>query len=174
MHQQPFKFGVPSTLKAKNSLDKDAVRKFISDSPLQGLMVFYNKQYISQVCWINTLIWALFLFSYYDQVKAGIKCLQLYIFFFFSLRLPLKAPLEPYQPFTVYGEGSKIIIQNSVFPQTPFQAVFLFEFQCVYTQSFLTLSNPMDCGPPGSSVYGIIPSRILEWVAISFSTGYRM
>ena len=30
--------------------------------------------------------------------------------------------------------------------------------------------NPMDCSPPGSSVYGILQARILEWVAISFST----
>ena len=27
----------------------------------------------------------------------------------------------------------------------------------------------MDCSPPGSSVQGIIPARILEWVALSFS-----
>ena len=29
--------------------------------------------------------------------------------------------------------------------------------------------DPMDCSPPGSSVYGISQARILEWVAISFS-----
>ena len=29
----------------------------------------------------------------------------------------------------------------------------------------------MDCSLPGSSVYGLIPARILEWVAISFSKG---
>ena len=29
--------------------------------------------------------------------------------------------------------------------------------------------DPMDCSPPGSSVHGIIPARILEWVAISSS-----
>ena len=28
---------------------------------------------------------------------------------------------------------------------------------------------PMDCSPLGSSVYGILQERILEWVAISFS-----
>ena len=28
---------------------------------------------------------------------------------------------------------------------------------------------PVDCNPPGSSVYGISQVRILEWVAISFS-----
>ena len=27
----------------------------------------------------------------------------------------------------------------------------------------------MDCGSPGSSVHGILPGRILEWVAIPFS-----
>ena len=29
--------------------------------------------------------------------------------------------------------------------------------------------DPVDCGPPGSSVHGILQARILEWVAISFS-----
>ena len=32
-----------------------------------------------------------------------------------------------------------------------------------------TLSDPMDCSLPGSSVHGIFQARILEWVAISFS-----
>ena len=38
-------------------------------------------------------------------------------------------------------------------------------------QSCPTLWVPMDCSPPGSSVHGISQTRILEWVAISFSTG---
>ena len=38
-------------------------------------------------------------------------------------------------------------------------------------QSCLTLRNPMDCSPPGSSVHGILQARILEWVAISSSRG---
>ena len=33
------------------------------------------------------------------------------------------------------------------------------------TQSCLTLSNPMDCSPPGSSVHGIFQARVLEWGA---------
>ena len=36
-------------------------------------------------------------------------------------------------------------------------------------QSCLTLSDPMDCSPPGSSVHGIFPARVLEWAAIAFS-----
>ena len=41
--------------------------------------------------------------------------------------------------------------------------------ECVQTQLCLTLCNPTDCSPPGSSVYGILQAKILEWVAISFS-----
>jgi len=36
-------------------------------------------------------------------------------------------------------------------------------------ESCPTLSDPMDCGPPGSSVYGIFQARVLEWGAIAFS-----
>ena len=36
-------------------------------------------------------------------------------------------------------------------------------------QSCPTLSNPMDCGLPGSSVHGIFQERVLEWDAIAFS-----
>ena len=32
-----------------------------------------------------------------------------------------------------------------------------------------TLCEPMDCSPPGSSIHGIFQTRILEWVAVSFS-----
>ena len=32
-------------------------------------------------------------------------------------------------------------------------------------QSCLTLCDPMDCSPPGSSVHGILQARTLEWVA---------
>ena len=36
-------------------------------------------------------------------------------------------------------------------------------------QSCLTLSDPMDCRLPGSSVRGIFQARVLEWGAIAFS-----
>ena len=51
-----------------------------------------------------------------------------------------------------------------------------FLLQCVkvkseneVSQSCLTLSNPMDCSLPGSSIHGIFQARVLEWVAIAFS-----
>ena len=37
------------------------------------------------------------------------------------------------------------------------------------TQSYPTPSDPMDCGPPGSSVHGIFQAKVLEWVAIAVS-----
>ena len=39
-------------------------------------------------------------------------------------------------------------------------------------QSCLTVCDPMDCSPPGSSVHGVLQARILEWVALPSSRGY--
>jgi len=38
-------------------------------------------------------------------------------------------------------------------------------------QSCLTLRDPMDCSPPGSSIHGIFQARVLEWVASAFYEG---
>ena len=50
-----------------------------------------------------------------------------------------------------------------------------FLLQCVkvrsereVAQSCPTLSNPMDCSPPGSSIHRIFQARVLEWGAIAF------
>ena len=39
-------------------------------------------------------------------------------------------------------------------------------------QSCSTLSNPMDCSPPDSSIHGIFQARVLEWCVIAFSVGF--
>ena len=54
---------------------------------------------------------------------------------------------------------------------------FLLQCMKVKTESevaqlCLTLSDPMDCSPPGSSVHGIFQARVLECVAIAFSMLY--
>ena len=41
--------------------------------------------------------------------------------------------------------------------------------QSEVAQSCLTLSNIMDCSPPGSCVHKIVQTRVLEWGAIAFS-----
>ena len=44
------------------------------------------------------------------------------------------------------------------------------ESESEVAQPCLTLSHPMDCSRPGSSVHGIFQARILEWGAIAFSS----
>ena len=43
------------------------------------------------------------------------------------------------------------------------------EVKVLVAQSCLTLCDPMDYSPPGFSVQGIFPARLLEWVTISSS-----
>ena len=40
---------------------------------------------------------------------------------------------------------------------------------CLVAQLYLTLCDPMDCGPPGSSVHGPLQAKVLDWVAVPFS-----
>ena len=42
---------------------------------------------------------------------------------------------------------------------------------CSVAKLCLTLCEPMDCSPPGSSVHGILQARVLEWVTIPPSRG---
>ena len=51
------------------------------------------------------------------------------------------------------------------------ESLFKKQCMCLVTQSCLTLCNPLDCSPPGSSVHGIFQARTLEWVAISSARG---
>ena len=41
------------------------------------------------------------------------------------------------------------------------------------TQSCPTISDPMDCSLPGSSIHGIFQAKILEWGAIAFSVDHH-
>ena len=51
--------------------------------------------------------------------------------------------------------------------------VYIYICMCAQSlQSCSTLCKLMDCGPPGSSVHGILQARILLWIAISSSNIY--
>ena len=82
------------------------------------------------------------------------------------------------------GKGPKELSPR--FPGTKVQSIYISHYPlirgdsltfllvcvCVKSlQSCLTLCNPVDCSPPGSSVLGISQARILEWVAILSSRG---
>ena len=47
----------------------------------------------------------------------------------------------------------------------------LYVWACSIAHSCLTLCDPVDCSPPGSSVHEILQARILEWVAMPSSRG---
>ena len=42
---------------------------------------------------------------------------------------------------------------------------------CLLAKSCLTLCDPVDCSPPGTSVHEMLQARVLEWIAISCSRG---
>ena len=56
-------------------------------------------------------------------------------------------------------------------PGVQFQATS--ESESEVAQSCPTLSDPMDCSLPGSSIHGIFQARVLEWGAIAFFAGYK-
>ena len=50
--------------------------------------------------------------------------------------------------------------------------VWILSYVCAKSfQSCLTLCDPMDCGPPSSSVHGILQARTVEWVSMPSSRG---
>ena len=51
-----------------------------------------------------------------------------------------------------------------------FFQVYSYVCVCLVTQLYMTLCDPMDYSPSGSSIHGILQARILESVAIPFST----
>ena len=53
---------------------------------------------------------------------------------------------------------SDFIVTRSFYLHLPW------ECYCCFNQLCLTLCDPMDCSPPGSSVHGISQARILEWL----------
>ena len=64
----------------------------------------------------------------------------------------------------ISGEGRGTQAQAYMTLDSAFSHCF-----CSVTPLCLTLGNPMDCIPPGSSVHEIFQARILEWVATSSS-----
>ena len=79
-----------------------------------------------------------------------------------SVRPHRQQPTRPRCPWNSPGKNTRV--------------GFHFLLQCMkvkseseVAQSCPTLSDPMDCSLPGSSIHGISQARVLEWVAIAFS-----
>ena len=71
----------------------------------------------------------------------------------------------------IFNKIRKQCLKTYGMPQKQFSKGSLWEKKVLVAQSCPILCDPMDCSPPGSSVHGIFQARILDWVAISFSSG---
>ena len=91
--------------------------------------------------------------------SSGTPIMWILVYLLFSNRYP---KLFPFFYFFLFWLRD---FPYAVFPIT----CVLFPCMCVFlVQLCLTLCDPMDCSPPGSSVCGILQARILERVAICF------
>ena len=68
---------------------------------------------------------------------------------------------------------SQRIHRKTIRTNKPFSKVSGHSEIVIVTQSCSTLCDPMDCSLPGPSVHGILQARILEWIAISFSSSMQ-
>ena len=79
-----------------------------------------------------------------------------------TLRPHRRQPTRPHRPWDSPGKnigvGCRFLLQ-----------CIKVKSESEIAQSCLTLSDPLDCSLPGSSVHGIFQARVLEWVALSFS-----
>ena len=73
-------------------------------------------------------------------------------------RQPMRLPRPWDSPGKNTGEGCRFLLQ-----------CMKVKSESEVAQSCLTLSDPMDCSLPGSSIHGIFQARVLEWGAIAFS-----
>ena len=125
---------------------------------------------------IETLCWAVWgttrlfskaaaLFSFLSAVHEGTN---------FSKSLPALVLIRLFNSRTLSGaKWYLIVVLICIFLMTnDVEHLFTCLLCCARSlQSCLILYNPMDCSLPGSSVHEILQTRILEWVAISFSRG---
>ena len=72
-----------------------------------------------------------------------------------------QAPPSWYSPGTNTGVGCHFLIQ-----------CMKMKSESEVAQSCPTLSDPIDCSLPGSSIHGIFQVRVLEWGATAFSIGF--
>ena len=68
-------------------------------------------------------------------------------------------PAEPHTELRLIGRPLQPTIFMSALEIWPY-------VRTLVIQSCLTLCDPMDCSPPGSSVHGLLQVRILEWAAL--------
>ena len=71
----------------------------------------------------------------------------------------------------ILGQGTRshMLQLRAHMPQLKILHATSSESESEVPQSCLTLSDPMDCSLPGSSVHGIFQAGVLEWGGVAFS-----
>ena len=67
---------------------------------------------------------------------------------------------------SIPAQGSFLFLTNYLASLSKIRLIKLNAVLCLVTQSCLTLCDPMDYSPPGSSIRGILQATVLEWVAM--------
>ena len=83
----------------------------------------------------------------------------------------LVGELRSHKPLSAAKKINEVIIQRNMITRCDKHYEGTVCVHAKLLQSCLTLSDPMDCSLPGSSMHGIPQARILEWVAIPFPRG---
>ena len=99
------------------------------------------------------------------QVRLVILLLLLLLSHFSRVRLCATPETAAHQAAPSLGFSRQEHWSGLPFPSPKHES----ESESEVTQSCPTLSDPMDCSLPGSSIHGIFQARILEWGAIAFS-----
>ena len=81
-----------------------------------------------------------------------------YIYMYTHRRQPTRLPRPWGSPGKNTGVGCHFLLQ-----------CMKVKSESEVAQSYPTLSDPMDCSVPGSSIHGVFQARVLEWGAIAFS-----
>ena len=107
-------------------------------------------------CFVTSILCLLLLKLYYIMLLLScFSCVQL-------CATPWRQPIRLRRPWDSPGKntgvGCHFLLQR-----------MKVKSESDVAQSCLTLSDPMDWSPPGSSVHGIFQARVLEWSAIAFS-----
>ena len=101
---------------------------------------------------------AYLLFVFFIPAAVAAKSLQSCLTLPSHRRQPTRLPRPWDSPGKNTGVGCRFLLQ-----------CMKVKSESGVAQSCPTLSDPMDCSPPGSSVHGIFQAGVLEWGAIAFS-----
>ena len=115
----------------------------------------------NQVLKASCISWFIFPFSHHFNLSQSYL-----LFWLYCLHSSLIKPL--WLHWTTQILHNSLSISRALTPSA--KSLFI-THACSVTESCPTLCDTMDVSPPGSSVHGLSQARILEWVAISSSSG---